>query len=294
MSVKSTESILQLRIAGMRCRSCEQLLAEAVSSLSGVKAASASADEGMLTAFVSDDFDLDVLRATVVAQGFVPCDLIGGNGHGAQQPEGEALVVPMPVTHECQDEIPLADGWTEPAEAEAPACRMPAPNPVTVVAPPMPEARESGTTEGGTFVISGMTCASCAAVIDKVLGKTPGVVSANVNLASEKLAVTWDPAVISADGIIAAVKAAGYGAAPLNEAPALSESGHIMLAITGMTCASCQAVIEKTLQRLSGVTSASVNLAIETATVDFDPNTVGPDEIISAVKKAGYCATLKV
>ena len=145
-----------------------------------------------------------------------------------------------------------------------------------------------------TFAVSGMTCASCAAVIEKVLGKKAGVISANVNLASERLTARWDPSVIDADGIIEAVKAAGFGAAPLNEAPALAETGHVMLALTGMTCASCSAVIEKTLQKVPGVTSATVNLAIETGTVDFDPNIVGPDELISAVKNAGYGATLKV
>jgi Cu+-exporting ATPase len=146
----------------------------------------------------------------------------------------------------------------------------------------------------GTFAVTGMTCASCSAVIEKVLGKKPGVVSAVVNLASEKLTAKWDPAVMDADGIIEAVRGAGYDAAPLNEAPALSRSGHIMLAISGMTCASCSAVIEKTLAKLPGVTAATVNLAIETATVDFDADVVGPDEIISAVKKAGYGAIVKV
>jgi Cu+-exporting ATPase len=45
---------------------------------------------------------------------------------------------------------------------------------------------------------------------------------------------------------------------------------------------------------MPGVTSAVVNLAMETATVAFDPAVLGPDEIISAVKRAGYGATLKV
>jgi Cu+-exporting ATPase len=71
-------------------------------------------------------------------------------------------------------------------------------------------------------------------------------------------------------------------------------AAQVHLSVTGMTCASCSAVIEKTLQRLTGVSSAVVNLAMETATVEFDPELLGPDEIISAVKGAGYGATLKV
>ncbi len=67
-----------------------------------------------------------------------------------------------------------------------------------------------------------------------------------------------------------------------------------VFAVTGMTCASCSAVIEKSLPRLEGVSSAVVNLALETATVRFDPSVVGPDEIISAIRAVGYDATVKV
>ena len=57
-----------------------------------------------------------------------------------------------------------------------------------------------------TFAVGGMTCASCSAIIEKVLGKTAGIHSAVVNLATEKLNVTYDPAVIDTDGIISAVE----------------------------------------------------------------------------------------
>ena len=61
-----------------------------------------------------------------------------------------------------------------------------------------------------------------------------------------------------------------------------------------MTCSSCSAVIEKTLTKVTGVQSASVNLASETATVAFDPAVVGLDALIGAVKGAGYDAVLRV
>ncbi len=63
-----------------------------------------------------------------------------------------------------------------------------------------------------TFGVTGMTCASCAMVIEKVLGAKPGIVKASVNLAAESVAVDFDPAVVSVDGLIGVVKAAGYGA----------------------------------------------------------------------------------
>ncbi len=143
------------------------------------------------------------------------------------------------------------------------------------------------------FAVTGMTCASCSAIIEKTLGKTEGVDTANVNLAAEKLTVRYDPALIDIDAIVGAVEGVGYGASPMSAAhPAEIKAGRITLAVTGMTCASCSAVVEKTLGRLTGVSSAAVNLANETATVEFDPTLLGPDELIAAVKNAGYQASV--
>jgi len=64
----------------------------------------------------------------------------------------------------------------------------------------------------------------------------------------------------------------------------------VELAISGMTCASCAARIEKKLNRMDGV-SATVNFATETARVRF-PGTVSPDELVAAVEQAGYTAAL--
>ncbi len=66
-----------------------------------------------------------------------------------------------------------------------------------------------------SFAVTGMTCASCSAVIEKVLGKTAGIASVTVNLATERMSVRFDPSVIDEAGIAAVVKKAGYGALPL-------------------------------------------------------------------------------
>ncbi len=142
------------------------------------------------------------------------------------------------------------------------------------------------------FAITGMTCASCSAIIEKIVGRLPGIASATVNLAAEKLAVTYDSARISPGDIVAAVEGAGYGATLLDEA-APAPGGTVRLGILGMTCSSCQAVVEKTLSRVDGVRSAAVNLANETATVVIDPTAVGVDELIGAIRAAGYDAVVK-
>ena len=63
------------------------------------------------------------------------------------------------------------------------------------------------------------------------------------------------------------------------------------LPIDGMTCASCVTRVERELNRLHGV-SASVNLVTERASVDYDPASVTPDELVGAVESAGYRAEL--
>jgi P-type Cu+ transporter len=62
------------------------------------------------------------------------------------------------------------------------------------------------------------------------------------------------------------------------------------LDIGGMTCASCVGRVEKALRKLDGVVDARVNLATETATVEFDPRRVGLAEFAAAAAKAGYVA----
>src|SRR4051812_13726042 len=63
------------------------------------------------------------------------------------------------------------------------------------------------------------------------------------------------------------------------------------LEIGGMTCASCVGRVEKALRKLDGVAGAEVNLATEVATVHFDPQQVGLEELTAAVVRAGYSAT---
>jgi Cu+-exporting ATPase len=62
------------------------------------------------------------------------------------------------------------------------------------------------------------------------------------------------------------------------------------LLITGMSCAACSARIEKSLKKIDGVSEASVNLALETARVKYDGSALSQDDIVNAVKKAGYGA----
>jgi Cu+-exporting ATPase len=80
-------------------------------------------------------------------------------------------------------------------------------------------------------------------------------------------------------------------AAPAPAAPLrafASAERALELSVSGMTCASCVARVEKALARVPGVESASVNLATETATVRADRDVM--DAALAAIRKAGYAA----
>ena len=136
--------------------------------------------------------------------------------------------------------------------------------------------------EQKVYSIEGMTCASCAQTVEKVTSKLPGMTEASVNLATEKLSVTYDDSVLNEDEIIKAVDEAGY--------QVVTQGNHIQYDIDGMTCASCSQTVEKVVNKLEGVKEAAVNLATEKMTVDFDPSIVSSEDIMKTVKDAGYSA----
>jgi copper ion binding protein len=60
------------------------------------------------------------------------------------------------------------------------------------------------------------------------------------------------------------------------------------LQVTGMTCASCVAHVERALRELPGVSQAIANLATGTAKVEFDPSQVSLEQMAQAVREVGY------
>ena len=133
------------------------------------------------------------------------------------------------------------------------------------------------------FKLTGMTCANCALTIEKGVGKMPGVKRANVNFASEKLAIEYDPGLVQAEDILTKVKDLGYGAYSEGE-----EAGKQQFKVSGMSCANCALTIEKKLNNTPGVSSAVVNFATETVNVEFNPQVISLAGIFEQVKEAGY------
>lgn len=139
------------------------------------------------------------------------------------------------------------------------------------------------------YIITGMTCASCARNVEKAISKLEGVEEAFVNIATEKLRVTYDPQKISPEDMAKTVKDAGYGMIiPQPAQPTQPSLFTQDYTITGMTCASCARNVEKTVSKLEGVTEAFVNIATEKLRVTYDPQKIGPEDMAKAVKDAGY------
>ncbi|WP_404470488.1 heavy metal translocating P-type ATPase [Sutcliffiella horikoshii] len=132
--------------------------------------------------------------------------------------------------------------------------------------------------------ITGMTCAACSTRVERGLNKMAGVETANVNLALENAAVTYDPQQVSEKEIEKKIQDLGYDV--------VKEKAEFL--ITGMTCAACSSRIEKVLGKMEGVNSANVNLALESGTVEYNPSKLKPADIIARIEKAGYGATEKV
>ncbi len=73
----------------------------------------------------------------------------------------------------------------------------------------------------------------------------------------------------------------------------MSSSSQLDLEISGMTCASCAARIQKKVSRIEGVSEAAVNYATGTALVDFDGQQCDPQEVLDTITRLGYEAAVQ-
>uniref|UniRef100_A0A2K5RMZ9 Copper-transporting ATPase 2 n=1 Tax=Cebus imitator TaxID=2715852 RepID=A0A2K5RMZ9_CEBIM len=138
--------------------------------------------------------------------------------------------------------------------------------------------------------IKGMTCASCVSTIERNLQNKAGILSVLVALMAGKAEIKYDPEVIQPLEIAQLIQDLGFEAAVMEDYA--GSDGSIELIITGMTCASCVHNIESKLTRTDGITYASVALATSKALVKFDPEIIGPRDIIKIIEEIGFHASL--
>ncbi|MBU0927243.1 MAG: heavy metal translocating P-type ATPase [Spirochaetes bacterium] len=133
-----------------------------------------------------------------------------------------------------------------------------------------------------TMEIRGMSCAACARASERAAAGVPGVAKASVNFATEALTVEFDETATGLAAVAEAIAKAGYEAV----LPVASKSA--LVPIGGMTCSACAAAVERSVSKVDGVSSASVNFATERLSVSWDPSATRLSEIKLAVKAAGY------
>jgi Cu+-exporting ATPase len=129
-----------------------------------------------------------------------------------------------------------------------------------------------------TLPITGMTCANCVATVERNIKKLDGVNTVNVNLASERASVEYDPSRLDEKNIIERIQRAGYGVA----------TGEADLILKRLSDDSDTRRLEKALLTLDGIVEANASLATERVRVRYIPTVTSQAEIRHAIKDAGF------
>jgi len=129
------------------------------------------------------------------------------------------------------------------------------------------------------FQLDGLSCAGCVNRAQKAMSAVEGVQDARVNLADTSARVAFEGDTVR-DGVIAALKSAGY---PAREAT-------VTLDVGGMTCAGCVRRAEAAMAAGEGVLSAEINFASESATVRYLEGAITANQIAALSTRAGYPA----
>ncbi len=126
--------------------------------------------------------------------------------------------------------------------------------------------------------IGGMSCVTCAQTIEKRLPKLKGIIYATINFAAEKAIIDYDPNLVDQKAIEDAIAEVGYKVIHQN----------VTLKITGMTCATCAQTIEKVLNGKEGIYRVTVNLALETANIEYNSAQISLEGIKKVIRDVGY------
>eukprot|EP00850_Spirogloea_muscicola_P003799 SM000015S01299 [mRNA] locus=s15:1234257:1239742:+ [translate_table: standard] len=137
--------------------------------------------------------------------------------------------------------------------------------------------------------ITGMQCTACSAAIEKALKRMDGVAAGTVSLMSNRAKIAFYPSIVQVEDIVEAIEDAGFEASLLEEDEGLSVC---KLRIAGMTCTTCSGAVEEAVQRVRGVSKATVALATNEAAVEYNSKLVSPADIVKVVEDSGFEAEL--
>lgn len=259
---------LVLAIAGMTCASCVQSIEGLISQREGVQQILVSLAEATATILYDPSvINAEELRAAVEDVGF-EASVVSANGSGNHSAASSTAQTAAGTPVSTQ-EVSLHAGGTP--KIHSPVRSATSPQASATVAP-----------QRCFLQIRGMTCASCVSNIERNLQKEAGILSVLVALMAGKAEVKYNPEVIQPLEIAQLIQDLGFEAAVMEDYA--GSDGDIELIITGMTCASCVHNIESKLAKMNGITHASVSLATSKAQVKFDPEIIGPRDIVKIIE----------
>ncbi|CAJ0921491.1 unnamed protein product, partial [Ranitomeya imitator] len=155
---------------------------------------------------------------------------------------------------------------------------------------PEPRNQETRTTNKCFIQVSGMTCASCVANIERNLRREDGINSVLVALMAGKAEVRYNPMIIQPSGIAELIQELGFEATVLDDSD--EGDGVLELVVRGMTCASCVHKIESCLMKTKGVQYSSVALSTNKAHIKYDPEIIGPRDLMKIIHDLGFSTSL--
>ncbi|KAM9226868.1 copper-transporting ATPase 1 [Leptosomus discolor] len=252
--------VVVINIEGMTCSSCVQSIEGVVSQKAGVKSIHVSlANRNGTIEYDPLQTCPEELRSSIEDMGF-----------------DASLSAELPVTiAQPSPQVQLEPHKTEPPSKASPT-RL---------------ARQDTKTVSKCYVqVTGMTCASCVANIERNLRREDGIHSILVALMAGKAEVRYNPAVIHPSAIAELIRELGFGATVMENCG--EGDGVLELVVRGMTCASCVHKIESTLMKTNGVLYCSVALATNKAHIKYDPEVIGPRDVIQVIKDLGFTTSL--
>ncbi|KFP05723.1 Copper-transporting ATPase 1, partial [Calypte anna] len=251
-----------ISIEGMTCSSCVQSIEEVMSQKAGVKSIRVS------LANQKGTVEYDPLQTSPEDL----CSSIEDMGFDASL--------------SAKAELPVATAQPLP-EVQLEHLK---PEPPCKVSPAHLAQQETKTISKCYVQVTGMTCASCVANIERNLRREDGIHSILVALMAGKAEVRYNPAVIHPSAIAELIQELGFGATVMENCG--EGDGILELVVRGMTCASCVHKIESTLMKMNGVLYCSVALATNKAHIKYDPEIIGPRDVIQVIKDLGFTTSL--
>ncbi|XP_068264454.1 copper-transporting ATPase 1 isoform X2 [Nyctibius grandis] len=254
--------VVVINIEGMTCNSCVQSIEGVLSQKAGVKSIHVSlANHNGTIEYDPLQTSPEDLRSSIEDMGFD-----ASLSAKAELPVAKAQPSP---------EVQLESHKTEPPSKVSPAHLA---------------SQETKTVSKCYVQVTGMTCASCVANIERNLRREDGIHSILVALMAGRAEVRYNPAVIHPSAIAELIRELGFGATVMENCG--EGDGILELVVRGMTCASCVHKIESTLMKTDGVLYCSVALATNKAHIKYDPEIIGPRDVIQVIKDLGFTTSL--